>query len=229
MTGYRLQTRWVAKSGLMACAIVAMTATVPAFAQLPAIKSEPLPPVPGVALPQAATPALNAPAIPPVAAQGPAGSTSAAPAVVPMPRPIPGASTAGAPVGQATPPAAGQTEQGGAGGAAPEAQQTQPSMTWPNDWEPRKVARIQALDKVNAQVRVLTIPVGQSATFGSLTILAKACVVRPKNEPPDAAAFLVVTDSHPSTQGFTGWMLEDEPSVSMMEHPLYDLRVVGCG
>ncbi len=36
------------------------------------------------------------------------------------------------------------------------------------------------------------------------------------------------TDSHPDAAGFDGWMLAEEPSVSMMENPMYDLRVTGC-
>ena len=101
-------------------------------------------------------------------------------------------------------------------------------MERPNTWLPANTVKIQALDKVNAQAATLTIKVGGSATFGSLTILAKACVVRPTDQPADAAAFLAITDSHPDAPGFNGWMLRGEPSVSMMEHPIYDLRVSGC-
>jgi hypothetical protein len=95
-------------------------------------------------------------------------------------------------------------------------------------WLPGSVVKLQALDKVNAQSATLTIKVGGMATFGSLTIAAKACVLRPADQPADAAAFLAVTDSHPDAPGFNGWMLEDEPAVSMMEHPIYDLRITGC-
>jgi hypothetical protein len=98
----------------------------------------------------------------------------------------------------------------------------------PNVWVPASTAKLEALDKVNAQATALTIKVGQSATFGSLTITVKACVIRPPDQPADAAAYLGVTDSHPDSPGFDGWMLEDEPSVSMMQHPIYDLRVTGC-
>jgi hypothetical protein len=98
----------------------------------------------------------------------------------------------------------------------------------PNTWLPAGTVKLQALDKVNAQTSALTIKVGGSATFGSLTITAKACAVRPSDQPVDAAAYLTVTDSHPDSPGFDGWMLEDEPSVSMMQHPIYDLRVIGC-
>jgi len=98
----------------------------------------------------------------------------------------------------------------------------------PDIWLPAGTAKLQALDKVNAQATALTIKVGQSATFGSLTIEVKACVVRPADQPVDAAAYLNVTDSHPDSPGFAGWMLEQEPAASMMQHPIYDLRVTGC-
>jgi hypothetical protein len=98
----------------------------------------------------------------------------------------------------------------------------------PNTWISATVAKLVALDKVNAQASELTIKVGQSATFESLTITVKACVVRPPDQPADAAVYLHVTDSHPDSPGFDGWMLENEPAVSMMQHPIYGLRVAGC-
>ena len=128
----------------------------------------------------------------------------------------------------------------GPGVAGPTVQgqgQTQPAVPpatpqvaagWPNVWVPAGAAKIQALDKVNAQASDLTIKVGQSATFGSLTITVKACMIRPADQPADATAYLDVTDSHPDSPGFDGWMLEAEPAVSMMQNPIYDLRVTGC-
>jgi hypothetical protein len=119
-------------------------------------------------------------------------------------------------------------------GSAPSGQAQAPaaapptSVERPNIWVPAAVAKVQALDKVNAQTSDLTIKVGQSTTFGSLTITVKSCMIRPPDQPADAAAYLDVTDSHPDSPGFDGWMLQDEPSVSMMQHPIYDLRVTGC-
>jgi hypothetical protein len=102
------------------------------------------------------------------------------------------------------------------------------TMDRPHGWLPATTVKLQALDKVNAQTAALTIKVGGSAAFGSLTIAAKACAVRPADQPADAAAYLTVTDSHPDSPGFDGWMLQQEPSLSMMQHPVYDLRVTGC-
>jgi hypothetical protein len=133
----------------------------------------------------------------------------------------------------------GTGPQAGAGLGAPETDGQNPAATpsvppptvsagWPDVWLPAGGVKLQALDKVNAQATALTIKVGQTATFGSLTIAVKACAIRPADQPADAAAYLDVTDSHKDSPGFDGWMLADEPSVSMMQHPIYDLRVTGC-
>jgi hypothetical protein len=93
---------------------------------------------------------------------------------------------------------------------------------------PQGGAVLQVLDKVNAQTTTLTVKDGQAGTYGSLTIAVQACVIRPPTLPQDAAAFLTITDSHPDQPGFKGWMLASDPSLAMLEHPLYDVRVIGC-
>ena len=98
----------------------------------------------------------------------------------------------------------------------------------PATWLPQGSAVLQLLDKVNAQNAVLTVKVGQSAQFGSLTIQVQACEVRPPGQPQDAAAFLTIEDSHAGAPGFRGWMVANDPSLSMLQHPIYDVRVVGC-
>jgi hypothetical protein len=95
-------------------------------------------------------------------------------------------------------------------------------------WQPRTNALLQVLDKVNAQNAVLTVKVGQQAQYGSLSIQVQACDIRPADQPPDSAAYLTITDSHPDIPGFRGWMLAGNPSVSMLQHPIYDVRVIGC-
>jgi hypothetical protein len=106
---------------------------------------------------------------------------------------------------------------------SPSAPQPQPPA-----WLPQGSAQLQVLDKVNAQSAVLTVKVGQEARFGSLTIQVQACDVHPPDQPQDSAAFLTITDSRADAPGFRGWMLADNPSLSMLQHPIYDVRVVGC-
>ena len=95
-------------------------------------------------------------------------------------------------------------------------------------WVPQGSAQLQVLDKVNAQNSLLTVKVGQEAQFGSLNIQVQACDTHPPDQPQDSAAYLTITDSHADAPGFRGWMLANYPSLSMLEHPVYDVRVVGC-
>jgi hypothetical protein len=95
-------------------------------------------------------------------------------------------------------------------------------------WEQRGTADLVALDKVNDRSAVIAIAVGQSAKFGHITITVRACVVRPPDQPADAAAELDVLADDPDNPAFHGWMFANEPSVSMLQHPVYDIRVAGC-
>ncbi len=103
-----------------------------------------------------------------------------------------------------------------------------PPAPQPRLWEPRTGAVLQALDKLDAHATTLHVADGHAAQFGHISIVVVACLVRPAGEPADAAAFLQIVDSRPDTPGFAGWMLAAEPSVSMFEHPIYDVRVIGC-
>lgn len=108
------------------------------------------------------------------------------------------------------------------------AQTSAPPAAAGPDWLPRSGVELQALDKVTARSTVLDGRVGQTLHFESLSIVVTACVVRPPDRPADAAAFVQITDSHQGEPGFRGWMLQDEPALSMFEHPLYDIRLNGC-
>ena len=99
------------------------------------------------------------------------------------------------------------------------------------DWVPRQGAELQVLDKVTARISVLRAGVGQAARYGTLTITVRACNARPPDEVPDAAAFLEMMDSRRAAgaqQVFRGWMFANAPGVSMLEHPVYDVRVLDC-
>ena len=81
-----------------------------------------------------------------------------------------------------------------------------------------------ALDKVTAHATTLVGRVGETLHFGSLDIVARSCVVRTE----DAAAFLEISDPRTGTPPFKGWMVASSPSLNIFEHPLYDVRLVGC-
>jgi hypothetical protein len=99
------------------------------------------------------------------------------------------------------------------------------------EWVPMRSARLQALDKVTARITILDARVGQPASFGTLTVNLRACHGRGPDEVPDAAAWMEITDSRAppgSPPAFRGWMFANAPGVNMLEHPVYDIRVLEC-
>lgn len=95
-------------------------------------------------------------------------------------------------------------------------------------WVARGTAELQALDKVNARTAVLSVKVGQTIRYGAIDIAVQACFARPPEQSPDAAAFLVVTDPRPGASGFHGWMFAANPMIAILEHPIYDIRILAC-
>lgn len=97
--------------------------------------------------------------------------------------------------------------------------------------EERPIALLRALDKVTARVEALEITVGEPLKFGTLMITVKNCRVTPPEDPPEAAAFLSISEFKPgeSEMGlFKGWMFASSPALSALEHPVYDIWVIGC-
>lgn len=92
-------------------------------------------------------------------------------------------------------------------------------------------ARMQAMDKVTGHVTEIDVPVGGIANFGSFSILARKCVTRSPEETPEDTAFIDVVDNYESDNPvniFKGWMFSSTPSLSAVEHPIYDVWLLKC-
>jgi hypothetical protein len=104
-----------------------------------------------------------------------------------------------------------------------------PALAQSPAWVGGETAELQALDKVTARISTIEARVGQTVTFGTLEIVVSACHRRPDDEQPDAAAWLTVKDNRLSGQRvFAGWMFAASPALNMLEHAVYDLRVLAC-
>jgi hypothetical protein len=103
-----------------------------------------------------------------------------------------------------------------------------PDLSPPDSWQPRTKATLRVMNKIDSTVQTLSVPVGGSVNFQSLTIRLSGCYVRPPDLPADAAAHLTITDSRPGLPGFDAWMLQNEPALNMLEHPVYDVQLAGC-
>src|SRR4029077_18170462 len=96
---------------------------------------------------------------------------------------------------------------------------------------PQPIAILQGLDKVAAKVSQIEAPVGSSITFGTLSILVRDCETSPPDAAPDNAAFIQVYETPPgegTKRLFSGWMFSSSPALSGLEHPVYDVTLLGC-
>ncbi len=103
-----------------------------------------------------------------------------------------------------------------------------PNLPSPDSWQPRETGVLHLLDKVSAQSTTLTLHVGDTVSFQTLSITLSSCQARPPELPADSAARIVVVDSTTGAPGFSGWLLADEPGASMFENPVYDIQLAGC-
>ena len=95
-------------------------------------------------------------------------------------------------------------------------------------WVPHAAAQVAILDKLRAQPTQITLHAGQPENYGTLTLTLRTCLTRPPDAPQNAAASLDVVDRRGSAPDFHGWLFSNTPAVSQFEHPVYDLRLVGC-
>lgn len=87
---------------------------------------------------------------------------------------------------------------------------------------------LKALDMLNGATTDLTVAVGETARFGRLEITAETCRVPADDPKGDASVFLRIRDTREDEPRFTGWMFASSPALSALDHPRYDVWVVGC-
>jgi hypothetical protein len=92
-------------------------------------------------------------------------------------------------------------------------------------------AVLRVLNKVTAQTETLTVPVGTVGRFGNLEIVVLSCAASPPDQQPNDAVLMDVRVTQPGEAPqriFVGWMFSASPSVSSLQHPVYDVTVVKC-
>ena len=102
----------------------------------------------------------------------------------------------------------------------------------------RRVAIVEAVDKVTAETMRFEVEVGGRPVRFQKTLIftARACEVSaPDERVEDSIAYLEVSiqprgllQSAEPRQIFRGWMFASSPAVSGLQHPIYDAWVVGC-
>ena len=92
--------------------------------------------------------------------------------------------------------------------------------------------KILGLDKITAKTKEINIKIGETKRFGLLEIKAIKCgKVDSKNEPGDVAYIQVIDLSDNQNEKvfvFNGWTFSSSTSLRPIDHPVYDLWLVGC-
>ena len=157
----------------------------------------------------------KAPAVP--AGPFPPGATPYTPGAVTPPPPAPAVPAPGDSSADAQPPV-----------LAPGAQLVPAPTTVPESWLPKGVVELAGLDKITARQTNFTVNVGETVSFGTLRITPKYCIGRGPDQPGDQATYLDIVDTRRKDFGFHSWMMLSDPAVAAVEHPVYDVRLVGC-
>lgn len=90
---------------------------------------------------------------------------------------------------------------------------------------------LQGLDKVTGRVFKIETKVGEEVTFEKLRIRVLQCRKAPPEEPPESLAFLEIREDRGNDHFipiFEGWMFASRPTISGLEHPVYDVWVHEC-
>lgn len=101
------------------------------------------------------------------------------------------------------------------------------------EMEDMSVVVVRTIDKMSARTHTFDIPVGKTVKFGnSLFIKPRACRRSSPIDQPESAAFLQIWErkahEDESRWIFSGWMFASNPSLSAMDHPVYDVWVIDC-
>jgi hypothetical protein len=99
------------------------------------------------------------------------------------------------------------------------------------EFEAAPMVQIRILDKVRAESRTYDLLVDRTVAYASLRIRPRSCRQSTPLSDPESAAFLQIWEIKPDQSSawvFSGWMFASSPSLSAMDHPVYDVWVLGC-
>lgn len=87
---------------------------------------------------------------------------------------------------------------------------------------------LRGLDKVSGATTDLALGVGDTLSYGRMAVTLSACRYPADNPAADAFAFVEITDELRGERLFYGWMIASSPALNALDHPRYDIWVLGC-
>jgi hypothetical protein len=91
---------------------------------------------------------------------------------------------------------------------------------------------IRLLNKVTGQSKLISFKPGESTKIGTMQITAVNCQSSSPKSQTDYAGLLDISEQKPGDKSmkslFRGWMYASSPSITALEHPVYDVTMVEC-
>ena len=91
-------------------------------------------------------------------------------------------------------------------------------------------AKFKVLDKISNKLIEKIISVNGSDRIETLNIEVYACFTEPPDEISEDYVLVEVKDNFQDEKKsiYKGWMISSSPEVTPLEHPIYDLWLLGC-
>ena len=94
----------------------------------------------------------------------------------------------------------------------------------------KQYANFKLLDKISNKLVEKSIRVNESDFIETLNIKVYSCLTEPPNEIQEDYVLIDVKDNfhEQKISIYRGWMISSSPDVTPLEHPIYDLWLLGC-
>ena len=89
-------------------------------------------------------------------------------------------------------------------------------------------AILRGLDKVSGKVKDIPLYSGDTAIFGTLSVLLIGCRFPLNNPAGDAFVRLVISERPEQKNIFDGWMIASSPALNPLDHARYDVWALRC-
>ena len=91
---------------------------------------------------------------------------------------------------------------------------------------------IKILDKVSSKTSQLNLKIQEDKNFENLIIKVLKCKNSEFDDSPEVTAYLQVQDitikNNDQVFVFNGWTFSSSPSISLFDHPVYDIWLTKC-
>ena len=106
---------------------------------------------------------------------------------------------------------------------------TEPKILWRNNID---FVEIKILDKVSSKTSQLTLDINKETKFENLIIKVLKCKNSEFDDNPEVTAYMqvqdITLDNNDQVFVFNGWTFSSSPSITLFDHPVYDIWLSKC-